>query len=73
MAYNPAGGEETLQTLAGVAYIVVVIIYFVRLFRRRAQKATSEVRPGRAPGGLGVGWSAIRVLGLKGSNAPSRV
>ncbi|EFN54291.1 expressed protein [Chlorella variabilis] len=42
VAYNPTGGSDTLKTVAGVAYIGVVIFFFLRLFQRRAQKATSE-------------------------------
>ena len=47
-AYNPEGGSDTVKTVAGVAYIGLVIFYFVRLFRRRAQQATSEVGGGFA-------------------------
>jgi hypothetical protein len=42
-AYNPSDGSQVLKTVAGIAYIGVVIAFFVRLFRRRAQQATTEV------------------------------
>jgi hypothetical protein len=42
VAYNPEGGSEVFRTAAGVAYIGLVIFYFVRLFKRRAEKATTQ-------------------------------
>ena len=42
VAYNPEAGSETVKTVAGVAYIILVIVYFVRLFRKRAANATSQ-------------------------------
>jgi hypothetical protein len=42
VAYNPQDGAETLKTVAGVAYIGLVIFYFIRLFQKRADKFTSE-------------------------------
>lgn len=42
LAYNPEGGAELFKNVAGVAYIALVIFYFVRLFKRRADTATSQ-------------------------------
>ena len=53
VAYNPGGGSDTLKALAGAGYIVVVVIYFVGLFARRAKTATSQVR-GLAARGVGL-------------------
>lgn len=39
--YDPANGAETLKTIAGIGYIVLVVLYFVRLFKKRADRATS--------------------------------
>ena len=41
VTYNPEAGSETLKTVAGVGYIILVLIYFVRLFKKRADRATS--------------------------------
>ncbi|KAK9811259.1 hypothetical protein WJX72_000726 [[Myrmecia] bisecta] len=41
-AYNPAGGSELVKNVFGFLYVVVVAVFVVRLFRRRAQRATSE-------------------------------
>lgn len=57
--YNPAGGEETVKLVVGVAYLAAVGVYFIWLFRRRAQKATSEVRAGRGRVWLGVVWVGV--------------
>ncbi|KAL4534899.1 hypothetical protein Ndes2526A_g05764 [Nannochloris sp. 'desiccata'] len=42
VVYNPQDGAETLKTVAGIAYIGLVIFYFIRLFQKRADKFTSE-------------------------------
>jgi len=42
VVYSPQDGAETLKTVAGVAYIGLVIFYFIRLFQKRADKFTSE-------------------------------
>ncbi len=39
--YNPESGSETFKTVAGVGYIILVIVYFVRLFKKRADRFTS--------------------------------
>jgi len=41
VAYNPQDGAETLKTVAGVGYIILVVFYFIRLFKKRADRATS--------------------------------
>jgi hypothetical protein len=44
LAYSPEAGTDTLKTIAGAGYIVLVIFYFVRLFSKRAERAKTEVR-----------------------------
>ena len=37
--YNPEQSSETLKNIAGAGYILLVIFYFVRLFKKRAARA----------------------------------
>ena len=39
--YNPEQGSETLKNVAGIGYIILVIFYFFRLFKKRAERAAS--------------------------------
>lgn len=45
VAYNNEAGSETVKNVAGVAYVLLVAIFLLRLFKRRADRATSEARP----------------------------
>lgn len=39
--YSPQQGSDTLKNIAGGGYILLVIFYFYRLFRKRAERATT--------------------------------
>jgi len=42
-AYNPAEGEEVIKNVAGGAYLILVLIFFYRLLRKRAYTGTTQV------------------------------
>jgi hypothetical protein len=42
-AYNPAQGEEVIKNVAGGAYLILVVIFFYRLLRKRAYTGTTQV------------------------------
>lgn len=44
VAYDNAAGSENLKTVFGVGYVALVAVFAVRLLRRRAAYAKSEVR-----------------------------
>lgn len=42
--YDPGSGAETVKTIGGAAYALLLVIFAVRLFQKRAKFATAEVR-----------------------------
>ena len=40
VAYDPAAGSDALKNVAGVAYVVLLVVFAFRLLRRRADTAT---------------------------------
>lgn len=42
-AYSPADGEQVVKNVAGAAYILLVCIFFFRLFRKRAYTGVTQV------------------------------
>jgi hypothetical protein len=43
VAYKSGAGMDVLKLLAGVAYIILVVVFVVRLLKKRATNATSQV------------------------------
>lgn len=41
-AYSPVEGEEVIKNVAGGAYLVLVLIFFYRLLRKRAYTGTTQ-------------------------------
>lgn len=39
VAYDPAAGSDVLKNVAGVAYVVLLVVFAFRLLRRRADTA----------------------------------
>lgn len=42
VTYNAQAGSDLFKTLAGVGYVALIIVYFARLLKRRADTATTE-------------------------------
>ena len=42
VGYNPEQGSETFKNIAGVGYIILVVVYFFRLSKTRADRARKE-------------------------------
>jgi hypothetical protein len=43
LAYDPSGGSEFFQNLAGVGYIILVAVFLFRVLTRRAKRAREQV------------------------------
>jgi hypothetical protein len=42
--YDPSAGEEVFKNIAGAAYVLLLAVFCVRLFRKRALFGTTQVR-----------------------------